>query len=209
VCRKRYERAEKEFVTAKMALAEKSEAKESLTEHLYTVIQQNEQRKAARLATLMKELGLEGEDGPVTLTSLPPLHAFSPFNTLHKPSFPPTPPTSNPTSPDSCGPQTTGSENVTQNQENVTVNSSESNNNTVEESSKESSPSPPNPDPESAQKEAVVSSAAVSSQSNGVSDVGDKKGRTVDSGSPGSEKPDENGSAESQDGGADALSMKS
>ncbi|GFR70946.1 rAB6-interacting golgin-like [Elysia marginata] len=39
---KRYERAEKEFIAAKMDLYEKGEAKESLTEHLYTIIHQNE-----------------------------------------------------------------------------------------------------------------------------------------------------------------------
>jgi RAB6-interacting golgin len=101
--RKRYERAEKEFVAAKMLLAEKSEVKEALTEHLYAVIQQNEQRKAARLATLMKELGLEkvgeGESEAAALcTPIPPLLSFSSINTLHRPA-PPTPPSSNPTSP--------------------------------------------------------------------------------------------------------------
>ena len=89
--RKRYERAEKEFVEAKMVLAEKSDLKESLTEHLYTIIQQNEVRKAERLAVLMKELGLEAEDCPNTLSSVPPLLSFSPINTLHRPSAPSTP----------------------------------------------------------------------------------------------------------------------
>ncbi|KAK7113667.1 RAB6-interacting golgin-like [Littorina saxatilis] len=88
---KRYERAEREFVEAKMALAEKSDAKESLTEHLYTVIQQNEARKAKRLAQLMKQLGLEGEDYSTALNDVPPLLSFSPINTLHRPHLPPAP----------------------------------------------------------------------------------------------------------------------
>ena len=95
--RKRYERAEKEFVEAKLALVEKSDVKESLTEHLYTIIQQNEARKAERLAILMKELGLAAEQCPTTLT-VPPLLSFSPINTLHRPGFPSSP-TSAPTSP--------------------------------------------------------------------------------------------------------------
>ncbi|KAK7492826.1 hypothetical protein BaRGS_00015964 [Batillaria attramentaria] len=90
---KRYERAEKEFVEAKLALAEKSDVKESLTEHLYTIIQQNEARKAERLASLMKELGLAADNCPAAPT-LPPLLSFSPINTFHRPTFPPTSPTS-------------------------------------------------------------------------------------------------------------------
>ncbi|RUS89033.1 hypothetical protein EGW08_003204, partial [Elysia chlorotica] len=39
---KRYEKLEKEFIAAKMDLYHKGEAKESLTEHLYTIIHQNE-----------------------------------------------------------------------------------------------------------------------------------------------------------------------
>ena len=66
------------------------------------MIQQNEVRKAQRLATLMRELGLEGEEGPVSIPALPPLlSSFSPINTLQRPNFPPTPPNSNPTSPNS------------------------------------------------------------------------------------------------------------
>ncbi|XP_076446223.1 uncharacterized protein LOC143283765 [Babylonia areolata] len=98
---KRYERAEKEFVEAKIALAEKSDLKESLTEHLYTVIQQNEARKAERLAVLMKQLGMEAEDCPVP-NVVPPLLSFSPINTLHRPHFPPTS-SSTPAPPDSTG----------------------------------------------------------------------------------------------------------
>lgn len=98
VCRKRYERAEKEFVAAKIALAEKSDMKEALTEHLYTVIQQNEARKAARLASLMKELGLGNEEYPVS-TPIPPLLSFSSINTLR-----PSSQLSSPSSQTSCLP---------------------------------------------------------------------------------------------------------
>ena len=57
-CRKRYEKAEKEFVTAKMRMHEAGERKELLTEHLEKIISQNEQRKAEKLEALMKELNL-------------------------------------------------------------------------------------------------------------------------------------------------------
>lgn len=39
---KRYELAEKEYIASKMNLHKKSELKEQLTEHLYTIIHQNE-----------------------------------------------------------------------------------------------------------------------------------------------------------------------
>ena len=42
--RKRFERAEKEYIASKISLHESQERKEQLTEHLYTVIQQNEMR---------------------------------------------------------------------------------------------------------------------------------------------------------------------
>lgn len=80
-------------MAAKLILAEKSELKESLTEHLYTIIQQNEIRKAARLAELMKELGLEG-DSSLEMAPIPPLLSFSPINTLHRPCTIPTSPLS-------------------------------------------------------------------------------------------------------------------
>ena len=61
--RKRYDRAEKEYIGAKIDLHKKMEAKESLTEHLYTVIYQNEMRKSKKLAELMNKLEMEdGED---------------------------------------------------------------------------------------------------------------------------------------------------
>ncbi|KAL8586169.1 hypothetical protein ACOMHN_057731 [Nucella lapillus] len=87
---KRYERTEKEFVEAKMELAEKSDLKESLTEHLYTVIQQNETRKAQHLAHLMKELGLGSDHCPLP----PPYPLSSPPSppSTHSTTGPPTPP---------------------------------------------------------------------------------------------------------------------
>lgn len=109
-------------MAAKLILAEKSELKESLTEHLYTIIQQNEIRKAARLAELMKELGLEG-DSSLEMAPIPPLLSFSPINTLHRPC-------TTPTSPLSPGPyeaqsqliasseQISGASNISQLQEN-------------------------------------------------------------------------------------------
>ncbi len=62
VCRRRYERAEHEFVEAKIDLQKKSHLKEELTEHLYTIIHQNELRKAKKLTELMEKLNLENEN---------------------------------------------------------------------------------------------------------------------------------------------------
>ncbi|KAM6939416.1 RAB6-interacting golgin [Lycodopsis pacificus] len=56
--RKRYEKAEVEYVTAKLDLHKKTEAKEQLTEHLCAIIQQNELRKAHKLEELMQQLQL-------------------------------------------------------------------------------------------------------------------------------------------------------
>ena len=58
VYRKRYERAEKEFVEAKMDLQRKTERKDLLTEHLYTIIRENELRKAKKLEELMAKLNV-------------------------------------------------------------------------------------------------------------------------------------------------------
>ena len=57
-CRKRYEKAEAEFIAAKLDLHHRTEKKELLTEHLYTVIQANEERKAKKLEALMAKLNL-------------------------------------------------------------------------------------------------------------------------------------------------------
>ena len=54
--RRRYEQAEKEFIAAKIELHEKSELKKQLTEHLYTIIHQNELRKAQKLDKLTSQL---------------------------------------------------------------------------------------------------------------------------------------------------------
>merc|ERR1719348_892635 len=56
---KRYDDAEKEFVDAKMNLYGVMERKELLTDHLCSIIEQNEMRKAKRLNELMEELELE------------------------------------------------------------------------------------------------------------------------------------------------------
>lgn len=64
--RKRYEKAEAEYVAAKLELHRKTELKEQLTEHLCAIIQQNEQRKALKLEELMQQLQLqEGEEQEV------------------------------------------------------------------------------------------------------------------------------------------------
>jgi len=60
--RKRYDRAEKEFIESKLDLHKKLECKDQLTEHLYTVIHQNEQRKAKKLSQLMERLEMEETD---------------------------------------------------------------------------------------------------------------------------------------------------
>uniref|UniRef100_K7G029 RAB6-interacting golgin n=1 Tax=Pelodiscus sinensis TaxID=13735 RepID=K7G029_PELSI len=60
--RKRYEKAEAEYVAAKLDLQRKTELKERLTEHLCTIIQQNELRKAKKLEELMKQLEVEADE---------------------------------------------------------------------------------------------------------------------------------------------------
>ncbi|KAK5930320.1 hypothetical protein CgunFtcFv8_026565 [Champsocephalus gunnari] len=57
--RKRYEKAEVEYVQSKMDLHKKTEVKEQLTEHLCAIIQQNELRKAHKLEELMQQLHLQ------------------------------------------------------------------------------------------------------------------------------------------------------
>ncbi|XP_047230701.1 RAB6-interacting golgin [Girardinichthys multiradiatus] len=56
--RKRYEKAEAEYVMAKLDLHKKTEVKEQMTEHLCAIIQQNELRKAQKLEELMQQLQL-------------------------------------------------------------------------------------------------------------------------------------------------------
>ncbi|XP_070795298.1 RAB6-interacting golgin [Pituophis catenifer annectens] len=60
--RKRYDKAELEYVAAKLDLQKKTEVKEQLAEHLSTIIQQNELRKAKKLEELMKELEVEADE---------------------------------------------------------------------------------------------------------------------------------------------------
>jgi len=56
---KRYDNAENEFVDAKLNLHKKQERKELLTEHLMTIIQESESRKADKLAELMNQLEIK------------------------------------------------------------------------------------------------------------------------------------------------------
>ncbi|TSN30224.1 RAB6-interacting golgin [Bagarius yarrelli] len=58
---KRMEKAEAEYVAAKLDLHKKTEIKEQLTEHLCAIIQQNELRKARKLEELMLQLELSTE----------------------------------------------------------------------------------------------------------------------------------------------------
>ncbi|XP_068808004.1 RAB6-interacting golgin isoform X2 [Struthio camelus] len=60
--RKRYDKAETEYVAAKLDLQHKTEIKEHLTEHLCTIIQQNELRKARKLEELMQQLEVEADE---------------------------------------------------------------------------------------------------------------------------------------------------
>ncbi|XP_074453182.1 RAB6-interacting golgin isoform X2 [Larus michahellis] len=60
--RKRYDKAESEYVAAKLDLQHKTEIKEHLTEHLCTIIQQNELRKARKLEELMQQLEVEADE---------------------------------------------------------------------------------------------------------------------------------------------------
>ncbi|KAG1963709.1 RAB6-interacting golgin [Pimephales promelas] len=61
---KRFEKAEAEYVAAKMDLHKKTEVKEQLTEHLCAIIQQNELRKARKLEELMHQLELNADEVP-------------------------------------------------------------------------------------------------------------------------------------------------
>lgn len=63
---RRYIRAEKELIEAKKLLFEKREQKELLTQHLCTIIEQNEMRKAHRLTELMIQLSLQDQEKEAT-----------------------------------------------------------------------------------------------------------------------------------------------
>ncbi|XP_004425237.2 PREDICTED: RAB6-interacting golgin [Ceratotherium simum simum] len=64
---KRFDRAEAEYVTAKLDLQRKTEIKEQLTEHLCTIIQQNELRKAKKLEELMQQLDVQADEETLEL----------------------------------------------------------------------------------------------------------------------------------------------
>lgn len=82
---KRYEKAESEFVEAKLHLHSTLERKELLTDHLCAIIEQNELRKARKLEELMVELSLSIQSDPVQETvSLAELRDPHEFNTLKK-----------------------------------------------------------------------------------------------------------------------------
>ncbi|XP_021574906.1 RAB6-interacting golgin isoform X2 [Carlito syrichta] len=65
--RKRFDRAEAEYITAKLDLQRKTEIKEQLTEHLCTIIQQNELRKAQKLEELMHQLDVQADEETLEL----------------------------------------------------------------------------------------------------------------------------------------------
>lgn len=53
---KRYQKIEREFLDAKLNLHQKLDRKEMLTEHLCTIIEENEERKAKKLTELLNKL---------------------------------------------------------------------------------------------------------------------------------------------------------
>ncbi|XP_059840432.1 RAB6-interacting golgin [Hypanus sabinus] len=65
--KKRYDKAEVEYVAAKLDLHKKIELKEQLTEHLCAIIQQNELRKAKKLEELMRQLEMEADEEQLEL----------------------------------------------------------------------------------------------------------------------------------------------
>ncbi|XP_056671495.1 RAB6-interacting golgin [Monodelphis domestica] len=65
--RKRFDKAEAEYVAAKLDLQRKTEIKEHLTEHLCTIIQQNELRKARKLEALTQQLEVEADEESLEL----------------------------------------------------------------------------------------------------------------------------------------------
>ncbi|XP_078263692.1 RAB6-interacting golgin isoform X2 [Rhinoraja longicauda] len=67
LAKKRYDKAEVEYVAAKMDLHKKIEQKEQLTEHLCAIIQQNELRKAKKLEELMQQLEMETDEEQLEL----------------------------------------------------------------------------------------------------------------------------------------------
>lgn len=72
-----------------MDLFHKGELKERLTEHLYTIIHQNEVRKANKLAELMKQLEMEvaQEEMEMSVPTIPMLSNFNSVTTLQNPAL--------------------------------------------------------------------------------------------------------------------------
>lgn len=70
-----------------MDLFRRAETKEKLTEHLYTIIYQNEMRKAQKLSELMEmlELTTSGEEVECILPAIPPIPIYNPVQTLYSP----------------------------------------------------------------------------------------------------------------------------
>jgi len=60
--KKSYDRAEKDYVDAKLNLHIKQERKDMLTEHLMTIIEESEDRKSKKLADLMTRLQIDDKD---------------------------------------------------------------------------------------------------------------------------------------------------
>ncbi|XP_055498089.1 RAB6-interacting golgin isoform X1 [Leucoraja erinacea] len=67
LAKKRYDKAEVEYVAAKMDLHKKIDQKEQLTEHLCAIIQQNELRKSKKLEELMQQLEMETDEEQLEL----------------------------------------------------------------------------------------------------------------------------------------------
>jgi len=90
---KRYDKAEKDFIDAKMNLFRIMERKELLTDHLCSIIEQNELRKAKKLTELMAKLDIEESTSVLgnntefesgEAVSLQELRHVADFNTLKK-----------------------------------------------------------------------------------------------------------------------------
>ncbi|XP_075472949.1 RAB6-interacting golgin [Ascaphus truei] len=60
--KKRFDKAETEYIASKLDLHKKMEIKEHMTEHLCTIIQQNELRKSKKLEELMQQLDVETDE---------------------------------------------------------------------------------------------------------------------------------------------------
>lgn len=107
---------------SKVDLQKKSEQKESLTEHLYTIIHQNELRKSNKLSELMKELEMEQNNESQALPTLPPLSSFNTMSsgdTIHSPKSPSTTTTNQPL--ENVNPEPVGSTNLSKQNVNLSA----------------------------------------------------------------------------------------